>query len=123
MKPKDQAWRDLQAHAAGQLRTGFADRVLHRAHGPDDAVWRQLQAHGAAQLRPGFAARVLRAARAIPQAVPSLADQLMFGAATAALCLVAVVYLHSRNTRIETERNLAGWQQLADEADDLDQTL
>lgn len=123
MKPEDQAWRSLQAHASAQLRSGFADRVVRRAHGPDAAAWQQLQSHAAAQLRPGFAARVLRAARALPQAVPSLADQLVFGAATAAICLLAVVFLHSRNTRIETERNLASWQQLADEAEDLDQTL
>ena len=123
MKTEDQAWRSLQTHASAQLRTGFADRVLRAAHGPDAAAWQQLQSHASAQVRPGFAARVLRAARALPKAVPSLADQLVFGAATAAICLLAVVYLHSRNTRLETERNLAGWQQLADEADDLDQTL
>lgn len=123
MKPEDQAWRSLQAHASAQLGSGFADRVLRRAQGPDAAAWQQLQTHASAQLRPGFAARVLRAARALPQAVPSLADQLMLGAATAAICLLAVVYLHSRNDRLESERNLAGWQQLADEADDLDQTL
>ena len=46
---------------------------------------------------------------------------LSFGAATAAICLVAVVYLHSRNSRLESERNLAGWQQLADESDEADQ--
>ncbi len=123
MKPEEQAWRSLQTHASAQLRGGFADRVLRRAHGPDAATWQQLQTHASAQIRPGFAARVLRAARALPKAVPSLADQLMFGAATAALCLLAVVYLHARNNRLETERNLAGWQQLADEAADLDQTL
>ncbi len=123
MKPEDQAWRSLQAHASAQLRPDFADRVLRRAQGPDAAAWQQLNAHASAQLRSGFAARVLRAARALPQAVPSLADQLVFGAATAAICLLAVVYLHSRSTRLETERNLAGWQQLADDADDLDQTL
>ena len=37
--------------------------------------------------------------------------------------LAAVVYFHSRNTRLENERNLAGWQRIADDADDLDQTL
>ncbi len=123
MKPEDQAWRSLQTHASAQLRAGFADRVLRAAHGPDAAAWQQLHAHAAAQIRPGFAARVLRAARALPQAVPSLADQLVFGAVTAAVCLLAVVYLHARNTRLENERNLAAWQQLADEADYLDQTL
>lgn len=123
MKTEDQAWRSLRAHAAAQLRTGFADRVVRLAHGPDAASWLQLQAHATAQLRPGFAARVLRAARALPASMPSLLDQLAFGAATAALCLAAVVYVHSRSTRLENERNLASWQRLADEAADADQTL
>lgn len=123
MKTEDHAWRALQSHASAQLRTDFADRVVRRAHGPDAATWAQLNSHAAEQLRPGFAARVLRAARALPNAVPSLLDQLAFGAATTAICLAAVVYLHSRNTRLENEQNLAGWQQIADEADDLDQTL
>jgi hypothetical protein len=123
MKTEDHAWRSLQAHASAQLRTDFADRVVRRAHGPDAATWTQLNARAADQLRPGFAARVLRAARALPTAVPSLLDQLAFGAATAAICLAAVLYLHSRSTNLENERNLAGWQQIADEADDLDQTL
>ena len=77
MKTEDQAWRSLQTHASAQLRTGFADRVLRAAHGPDAAAWQQLQSHASAQVRPGFAARVLRAARALPKAVPSLADQLV----------------------------------------------
>lgn len=123
MKTENQAWRALQAHAAAQLRTGFADRVLRSAHGPDAAAWRQLQNHATAQLRPGFADRVLRAVRALPSSVPSLLDQFAFGAATAAVCLLAVVFLHLHNTRLEEARNLASWQQLADVAQDLDQNL
>ena len=123
MKTEDQAWRSLQAHASAQLHTGFADRVLRSAHGPDAEAWKQLQRHASAQLRPGFAACVLRAARALPSNVPSLFDQFAFGAVTAALCLVAVVFVHSRSTRLENERNLAGWQQLADETQDLDVNL
>lgn len=123
MKTDDQAWRSLQAHASAQLRTGFADRVLRTAHGPDAAAWKQLQAHGAAQLRPGFATRVLQAARALPSNVPSLLDHFALGAVTVAICLIAVVYGHARSTRLENERNLAGWQQLADETPDLDATL
>ena len=122
MKTENQAWHDLQAHAVTQLRSDFADRTLRFARGPAAAEWEQLRTHAAAQLRPGFAARVLRAARALPGSA-TLLEQFAFGAATAAICLVAVVYLHSSNTRLENERNLAGWQQLADEADDLDQTL
>jgi hypothetical protein len=122
MKTEDQAWRDLRTHAAAQLRPDFADRTIRFARGPAAAEWEQLRTHAAAQVRPGFAARVLRAARALPRGA-TLVEQFAFGAATAAICLVAAVYLHSRNTRLENERNLAGWQQLADEADDLDQTL
>src|SRR5881394_3121725 len=105
MKTEDQAWRDLQAHASAQLCANFADRTLRSAHGPTAAEWEQLTTHAAAQLRPGFAARVLRAARALPKSV-TLLEQLAFGAATAAICLVAVVYLHSRKANLENERNL-----------------
>jgi len=123
MKTEDQAWRSLQVHAAAQLRPDFAQRVIRFARGPDAAAWQLLQSHAAAQMRPGFAARVLRAARALPKAVPSLLEQLAFGAATAAFCLIVVVYLHSRNTRLEEERNLAGWQQLVDETSDADLSI
>jgi hypothetical protein len=123
MKTENQAWLKLQAHAAAQLRSDFADRTLRFAQGPTATAWEQLRAHAAAQLRPGFAARVLRAARALPNAMPTILEDLVFGAATTAICLLAVVYLHSRNASIENERNLAGWQQLANEADDLDQLL
>ena len=122
MKTEDQAWRDLQAHASARLHTDFADRTLRFAHGPAAAEWEQLRTHASAQLRPGFAVRVLRTARALPRSV-TLLEQFAFGAATAAVCLVAVVYLHARTARLENERNLAGWQQLVDEAGDLDQTL
>ena len=123
MKTEDQAWRSLQAHASAQLRLNFADRVLRTAHGPDAEAWKQLQGRAAAQIRPGFAARVLRAARALPSNVPSLFDQFAFGAVTAAICLIAVIVVHARSTRLENERNLAGWQQLADETQDLDVNL
>jgi len=123
MKTEDQAWRSLQAHASAQLRTNFADRVLRTAHGPDAEAWKQLQGRAAAQIRPGFAARVLRAARALPSNVPSLSDQFAFGAVTVAICLIAVVFVHTRSMRLENERNLAGWQQLADETQDLDVNL
>jgi hypothetical protein len=120
MKTENQAWRSLQAHASAQLRGGFADRVLRAARGPEAATWAQLRAHGAAQLRPGFAERVLRAARAVQAGVPSLFGQFAIGAATAAICLLTVVYFHSRAIRLAEERNLAGWQQLAAEVQDPD---
>ncbi len=122
MKTEDQAWRDLQARASAQLPPDFADRAVRFARGPGSAEWAQLRAHAAAQLRPGFAARVLRAARELPRRV-TLLEQFAFGAVTAALCLLAVVYLHTRKASLENERNLAGWQQLAAEAGELDQTL
>lgn len=121
MKTEDQAWHDLQRHAAAQLRPDFANRVLRTAHGPQPAVWQQLQSHAAAQIRPGFAERVLRAARALP-GVPSLLDQFAFSAATAALCLLGVVFMHARSTHLEEERNIAGWHQLAAEVQDIDAT-
>lgn len=119
MKSEDQAWRELQQHAAAQLRPDFSNRVLRAAHGPEAAVWRQLQTQAAAQIRPGFAERVLRAARQIP-GVPSLLDQVALSAATAALCLLGVVLLHSRSAETEEQRNLAVWQQLAAESQDVD---
>ncbi|HVS51345.1 MAG TPA: hypothetical protein VHD62_03235 [Opitutaceae bacterium] len=119
MKTEDQAWRALQAHASAQLSADFAGRVLRAAQGPSLASWRQLQAHAAARLRPGFAERVLRAARQIP-GVPSLLDQLAFSAAAAAVCVLAVVFVHARNVRLEDERNLASWQQIAQQVEDLD---
>ena len=123
MKTEDHAWRSLQAHASAQLHTGFADRIVRTAHGSGSAAWGHLQRHASAQIRPGFAARVLRAARALPSNVPSLLDQAAFGAVTVAICLLAVVFLHVRQTRLEEARNLASWQQLADVAQDLDQDL
>lgn len=120
MKTEDQAWRDLQRQAAAQLRPDFANRVLHTAHGPDAAVWRQLNADAAAQLRPGFADRVLRAARALP--LPPLFDQLALGAATIALCLLGVVFVHEHSLRQEEQRNLAGWRRLATATEYVDLT-
>ena len=117
MKTEDQAWRDLHDRAAAQLRDGFADRVVRFAHGPQAEEWRALQAHAAAQLRPGFAVRVLRAARQLPGS-PSLWDQFAFSAATAAVCVLAVTFLHARSTRLEDERNLATWQRLVAQVDD-----
>jgi hypothetical protein len=111
MKTEDQAWRDLQAHAAVQLRAGFADRALRVARGPQDATWRQLNAHAARQLRPGFADRVLRAARAVAE-VPSLSSQFALSAATAVFCLAAVIFLQDRSAQLADERNLADWERI-----------
>lgn len=121
MKTEEHAWRDLSAHASAQLRGGFADRVISAAHGAPAAAWQQLNAHATAQIRPGFAERVVRAARDFKGNVPTFFDQFALGAATVAVCLVAVFVVHSRATRLEDERALVRWQQLAAETQDFDQ--
>jgi hypothetical protein len=122
MNPEDHAWRSLQEQASAHLSRGFADRVLRAAHGPSTESWQQLQQAGALRIRPGFAERVLRAARQIP-GMPSVLDQFAFSAATAALCVFAVVGVHAVTVRLESDRNLAGWQQLVDDAHDFEEYL
>ena len=119
MKPEHPAWKALQTHAAGQLRGGFADRVLRAAHGPRPEVWSLLQARGAAELRPGFAERVLRAAKAATD-IPSLGSHFALSAATAALCVLAAMYFHQSSVADADERNLAEWRQVVAAAEDLD---
>ena len=119
MKPEDQAWADLRAHASSRLRVGFADRVLCRAHGPKAEAWRQLQEAAVRCLRPGFAERVLRAARAATE-MPSYSSQLALSAATAAVCLGAVLFLHSRKMEEADARNLAEWRRIVAVAQEID---
>jgi hypothetical protein len=121
MKTEDHAWRELRAHASRQLSDGFADRVITAAHGAPAEAWQQLNRHAAARIRPGFAERVLRAARDLKSSAPSLLDQFALGAATVAVCLIAVFVIHSRTSRLEEERALARWQALAAETQDFDQ--
>lgn len=121
MKTDDPAWQALRQHAAKQLPGDFAGRVLRAAAGPQPEAWRQLQVQAAAQLRPGFAERVLRAARDFN--VPSLFNQFALGAVTVAVCLVAVVAVHSRSARLDEQIALAGWKQLAMEAQEIDSGL
>lgn len=121
MKTDDKAWQALRDRAARQLPGGFADRVLRAAQGPQPETWSALQAHAAAQLRPGFAERVLRAARNFN--APSLFNQFALGAATVAICLGAVVAMHSRSSRLDEQIALAGWKQLAMEAQEIDSGL
>ncbi|MEY4941544.1 MAG: hypothetical protein RIQ93_3279 [Verrucomicrobiota bacterium] len=120
MKTEEKAWRALRARASAELPTGFAEGVLRATRGPGPEVWRQMNAIGAAQLRPGFAERVLRAAWALPEKMPTLLAQFTLGAATVAVCVVAVLALHTRSTRLEEERALASWAALAAEASDFD---
>lgn len=119
MKPEDQAWESLRQHAAAQLRTGFADRVVRAARGPTPEAWRQLQARGAKQLRPGFAERVLRAARAATE-MPSFSSQLALSAATAAVCLAAVLFVQHRQQEQADAHNLAEWRNIVAFAQEID---
>lgn len=122
MKPEDQAWKDLQAHAARQLPGGFADRIVQSARGPTPAAWQQLFAFGAKRLRPGFAERVLRAARRIP-GLPSFSEQLAFSFGTAAVCALLAFLIDSSYTEQQNERNLASWKQIAMAVQDIDSGL
>jgi len=119
MKPEEHAWRELQERASAQLRGGFADRVLRTAHGPQEDTWRSLFKAGARQLRPGFAERVLRAARAAAE-MPSLGSQFALSAATAVVCLFAVLFVHHRSAEAADERNLAVWTEIVAVAHDDD---
>ena len=78
-----------------------------------------MRTHAASQLRPGFAERVLRAARVAAE-VPSLLSQLALSAATAAVCLAAVVLVQDRNALQNDERNLADWENIVLVAQDYD---
>jgi hypothetical protein len=89
----------------------------------EDLAWHQLQQRGAAQIRSGFADRVLRAARAgAGEAAPFLRPFAVC-AAMATLGLVAVSLYRAQTVSEENARNLAGWQEIAAQADDFDQTL
>ncbi|HVU23935.1 MAG TPA: hypothetical protein VHE13_07400 [Opitutus sp.] len=80
---------------------------------PESHAWLALNDRAALLLRAGFADRVLRAAR---EAVPTFASQFALSAATAAVCLAVVCFVHSRMVANETARNLAAWQEYAAEA-------
>ncbi len=122
MKTEASAWRALNAHAAAQLRGGFADRALRAAHGPAAVTWRAFFTVGARSLRPGFAERVLRAAR-VATDIPSLASHFALSASIAAVCLSAVLFVHQRNVDAADARNLAEWQRLVQAADDPDSNM
>lgn len=119
MKPESYAWQRLRNHAAKQLRPGFADRVLRASHASETetAAWRALQAQAATQIRPGFAQRVLLAARAVTE--PSFWSNFLVSTATAAACLLTVVVVHQRTTSLEDARNLAAWQEIVSESQEL----
>ncbi len=85
---------------------------------PESHAWTELNERAASLLRPGFAERTVRAAR---QVAPTLASQIFLSLATASVCLAAVFAVHTHQTAKETARNLAGWQQIAAEAEMLGQ--
>jgi hypothetical protein len=122
MKPEEHAWRSLQKHASAQLHTGFADRILRAARGPQPEAWQQLRAHAGTQLRPGFAERVLRAARLVTD-TPTLASHFALSAVTAALCLAAVLFVNDRIEQSADERNLEEWERIVAVADDSDSAI
>jgi hypothetical protein len=89
----------------------------------ESLAWTRLQQRAAAQLHPGFADRVIRAARAGAGVAPQFLRPFAVCAAMATLGLLAVSFYHVRASTEENARNLAGWQEIAAQADELDQTL
>lgn len=84
---------------------------------PDSHTWNLLHDHAAGRLRPGLAARVLRAAR--PASGEVLLGHFAFSAAAAAVFLTVLVVVQTQRAQAETERNLADWQAIAHETQQL----
>jgi hypothetical protein len=84
---------------------------------PEDKAWERLREHAASRLTPGFADRVLRASRQAPS--PLFVAHFAMCAATAALCLAAVV-LYRAQASVDDASNLASWSEIAAQAGDLD---
>jgi hypothetical protein len=87
----------------------------------EDQAWMQLREHAASLIKPGFADRVLRATRARP--APLFVAQFAMCAATAALCVAAVAIYSSQLSSDENAQNLAGWNEITAQANDLEQGL
>ena len=87
----------------------------------ENQAWARLREHAAGRISPGFPDRVLRAARA--SASPLLVSHFAMCAATAAACLVAVALFQSRVSGDEDAQSIAGWGEIAAQANDLDQGL
>lgn len=88
-------------------------------------AWRELQSRAAAQLGSDFADAVLRAAHAGPVQTVSpfrtwLASPFTVSAATAAVCLLAVVFVHARITDATSTQHLADWQEISIQTASLD---
>jgi hypothetical protein len=86
----------------------------------EDQAWNQLREEGASLLTPGFADRVLKAAR--EEEPPVVVSHFAMCLATAALCLAAVVFFRVASSG-EDASAVAGWNEVAAQATDLDQGL
>jgi hypothetical protein len=87
---------------------------------PEYEAWMRLQEHAASQLTPGFPDRVLRAARTH---APLFVTEFAMCAATAGLCLVAVVLFNARSSAADDASSIAGWSEISAQATDLEQGL
>ena len=81
----------------------------------------RLREHAASQLTPGFPDRVLRAARA--RTAPLFVSHFAMCAATAAICLAAVALYQSGVSHDDEAKAIAGWNEIAAQASDLEQGL
>ena len=84
---------------------------------PEELAWARLREHAESRITPGFADRVLRAAR--ERHSPLFVAHFAMCAATAALCLAAVV-LYRAQASVDDASNLASWSEIATQAGDLD---
>ncbi len=98
----------------------FTNPTMNPEHN-DSAAWGALRARGGDRLSPGFADRVIREARARVLSTPGPLSQFILGAATAALCFLAVAVADARNSRSAAAGNLADWQQIASASAELAQ--
>jgi len=83
---------------------------------PESHAWNALVAQAAARLHPGFAERTLAAAR---EAAPTLLSQVVLSAATAAACALVAFGINVHLNNVEAERNLADWQAVAAQVDQI----
>jgi len=84
---------------------------------PEETAWERLREHAASRITPGFPDRVLRAARQVSS--PLFVAHFAMCAATAALCLAAVV-LYRAQASGDDAGSLAGWSEIAAQSGDLD---
>jgi hypothetical protein len=80
----------------------------------DPLAWRALERRAAAALSANFAENTLRASRlAVESATAHFRSSLIISAATAAICLVGLLFVHTRETRATTAQHLAAWQEIS----------